>query len=178
MNNIEKKELINYDLERILSRVEKEFGSIPRGMEEIFNPQLDYIEHGIYDVYEHIPISDYDLQKVIQIIIYDLKSYIDKKQYDYTKLVDKKIIEYAKELEYLFNPFLNNDIKVTKEGLDNLKDLFTLPIICLDRIYYSIDFWRNRYGKDGYFKMLKEMVVPIRKIGEYIYALDEQYLIN
>ncbi len=173
---MEVKELTNYDIKRIISRVEKEFGKIEKGTEEDYNPQLNYIEYGIYEVYSKIPITDYELQEAIPVIIYDLKGYIDNKKYDYTKIEEDKIIRFAKELEYLFNPFINEDININNIARNDLKGLFTLPIICLNRIYYSIDFWRNRYGKNGYFRMLEEMVLPITQIGKYPYALEEQYL--
>lgn len=172
------KKLINYDLKRVISYVSKEYGKIERGTEEDYNPQLDYIEHKIYEVYENINITDYELQTAIAITIYDLKGYVDNKNYDYNDIVEEKVIKYAKELQTLFNPFINKEIIITKEAEKNLKDLFTLPIICLARIYTSIDFWRKYYGKDGYFKMLKEMVLPVKHIGEFPYAIEEIYLTN
>lgn len=176
MIEVEVKKIINYDMKRVLTRAAKEFGKIEKGTEDFYYPQLGYIEHAIYDVYEVIPISDYELQEVIPVIIYDLKSYIDKKNYDYSDIVDKRLIKYAKELEKLFNPFVNKEININENGKNDLKGLFTLPIICLCRIYDSIDFWRNLYGKNGYFRMLEEMVLPIMEIGKYPYALDEKYL--
>ncbi len=178
MNDMEIKKLINYDMKRILTRVEKEFGKIERGKEDDYNPQLDYIEHAIYDLQLVIPISDYELQEIIPAVIYDLKGYIDNKIYDYSDILDKKQVKFAKELQELFNPFINEEIKINELAKNDLKGLFTLPIICLNRIYDSIDFWRNTYGKDGYFRMLEEMVAPIRHIGEFPYALDEKYLIK
>lgn len=178
MNDIEVKKLINYDMKRVLSRVAKEFGKIEKGTEDDYNPQLNYIEHAIYEVYELIPISDYELQEVIPIIIYDLKSYIDNKVYDYSDVASARLIKFAKELERLFNPFINDEIRINDLARNDLKSLFTLPIICLCRIYDSIDFWRNRYGKDGYFRMLEEMVIPLYHIGEFPYALEERFLIE
>ena len=115
---------------------------------------------------------------MISVIIYDLKGYIDNKKYDYSEIVEEKNINFAKEIECLFNPFINEEIKINEIAKKDLRELFTLPIICLNRIYDSIDFWRNRYGKNGYFRMLEEMVVPIRQIGEFPYALEEKYLIK
>lgn len=174
----EVKELTNYDLKRVITYVGKEYGKIERGTEEDYNPQLDYIEQKIYEVYREINITDYELQTAIAITIYDLKSYVDNKTYDYTDIVDEKVINYAKELQTLFNPFINNEIKITKEAKEDLKSLFTLPIICLARIYISIDFWHKYYGKNGYFKMLEEMVIHIKHIGQFPYALEEKYLTN
>ena len=51
-----------------------------------------------------------------------------------------------------------------------------MPIICLARIYDSVGFWRIKYGKDGYFRMLEEYVLPLNFIGLYPYALEECYL--
>lgn len=178
MNGIEVKKLISYDMKRVLSRVKKEFGKIEKGTEELYNPQLNLLEHTIYYIYEEIPISDYELQEIIPVVIYDLKGYIDNKVYDYSEIVDERLVKFAKKLEFSFNPFINEEIKVNELALNNLKELFTLPIICLGRIYDSIDFWRDRYGKDGYFKMLEEMVIPIMQIGEFPYALNYDFLIK
>lgn len=178
MEDIEIKKLIRYDMKRVLSRVEKEFGKIDRGTEDDYNPQLNYIECAIYAVYDKIPINDYELQEVICAVMYDLKGYVDHKKYDYSEILDEKLIRFAKELEMLFNPFINEDIKINEMAKNDLKGLFTLPIICLRRIYDSIDFWKFRYGKDGYFGMLEEMVLPIRQIGRFPYALEEKYLVK
>lgn len=78
----------------------------------------------------------------------------------------------------LFNPFINKEIQINDDAKKNLKDLFTLPIICLSRIYDSIDFWRNQYGKNGYYRMLEEMVIPIMQVGKFPFALEEKYLIK
>jgi len=177
MNELEIKKLIRYDMKRVISRVDKEFGKIKRGTEEEYNPQLDYIEHKIYEVYRKIPISDYELQDAILAVIYDLKGYIDNKKYDYTQILDDKIIKFAKELQSLFNPFVNDEIKINEIAKNDLKGLFTLPIICLTRIYDSIDFWRNLYGMDGYYRMLEEMVMPRIMVGNFPYALLDKYLV-
>ena len=58
MNDKEVKKLNNYDIKIIISRAKKEFGFIPRGEEELYNPQLDYLEHFIYDIYKEISISE------------------------------------------------------------------------------------------------------------------------
>ncbi len=108
--------------------------------------------------------------------IYDLKGYVDNIKYDYTNIRDKKIIKYTKELEMIFNPFINKDIKITQTAKKDLKGLFTLPIICLARIYDSVDFWRSYYGKNGYFKMLEEYVVPLYELSKFKYALPFDYL--
>lgn len=176
MNDIEVKKLNYYDMKRILSRVEKDFGKIERGEEDNYNPQLDYIEHAIYDLQRIIPISDYELQEVITAVIYDLKGYVDNKKYDYSSIIDEKVIKFANELEYLFNPFVNEEIKINELAKNDIKGMFTLPIICLNRINTSIEFWRRLYGKNGYFRMLEEMVVPIRQIGKFPYALEDKYL--
>ena len=76
-----------------------------------------------------------------------------------------------------FKCYLNKDIYINKSMCKSNKDLFILPIKCMLRIYDSIDFWRERYGVGGYFKMLEEMVINIMEIGKYPYALEEDYLV-
>lgn len=174
MNEVKK--LIKYDMQRVLSRVEKEYGKIKRGTEEFYDPQLNYIEHTIYEIWEENPITDYELQDAICAVIYDLKGYVENKTYDYSEVLDERVVKFSRELQHLFNPFVNDEIKVNDLGKNDLKGLFTLPIICLDRIYYSVDFWRDRYGKNGYYKMLEEMVLPIFAVGEFPFALDVKYL--
>ena len=178
MNDKEVKKLNNYDIKIIISRAKKEFGFIPRGEEELYNPQLDYLEHFIYDIYKEISISDNELQEVIALIIYDVKGLIENKIYDYENIVNSNQITFAKRLQMLFNPILNKDIKINKNAKNNLKEIFILPIMCLLRIYDSIDFWRNRYGKNGYYRMLEEMVLPITYMGKQPYALEDKYILN
>ncbi len=169
--------LKEYDLKRVIARARKEYGYINRGDEDLYYPQLGYMEHKIYDVYEEIQITDRKLQLALIISIYDLKSIVDDKEYDYIDIVDDKVIKYAKKLQMLFNPYLNKDIYINKSMCKSNKDLFILPIKCMLRIYDSIDFWRERYGVGGYFKMLEEMVINIMEIGKYPYALEEDYLV-
>lgn len=168
--------LKGYDMKGVISRAKKDFGSIARGTEGFYNPQLDYFEQNIYIIFCDIPISDNELKEVIEMIIYDLKGIIENKIYDYNELIEAKQIKFSEKLQLIFNPFLNNNIKVNDDGLKDLKGLFTLPIMCLLRIYDSIDFWNKRYGKNGYYKMLEEMVLPIIQVGKYPYALEERYL--
>ena len=163
-------------MQRLLSNKSLTVYTEMPGEEENYNPQLSYIEHQIYEVYKKIPISDYELQDAILMAIYDLKGYVDNIKYDYTNIRDKKVMKYTKNLEMLFDPFLNTEIKITDEAKKDLKGLFTLPIICLARIYDSVGFWRIKYGKDGYFRMLEEYVLPLNFIGLYPYALEECYL--
>lgn len=169
-------ELTNYDMHRVIARARKEFGIIKRGTEEDYNPQLDYFEHKIYEVHTKIPISESELKEAIEIIIYDVKSILDDKCYSYNAIRTKEQIEFAKELQMLFNPFINEEIKINKLGNANLKDLFTLPVICLLRIYDSIDFWHSYYGIGGYYRMLEEFVLIHICIGKYPYALEDKYL--
>lgn len=77
----------------------------------------------------------------------------------------------------LFNLFINEDIKITDVGKNNLKELFTFPIKCLLKIYDSIEFWIKNKGKEGYFRMLEEYVIDIRHIGPQPFALEDKYII-
>lgn len=38
-------------MKRVITRARKEFGFIVRGCEEAYNPQLNNLEHAIYEVY-------------------------------------------------------------------------------------------------------------------------------
>lgn len=87
-----------------------------------------------------------------------------------------KTNEYWLNLLKNYNPFINEEIKAKETTLINLKELFPLPIICLVWIYDFIVFWRDRYGKDGYFKKLEEMVIPIKQIGRFPYVLKYKFL--
>lgn len=180
---MEVKELKNYDMTRVISRAKKEFGTIIRGTEEEYNPGLGYLEHAIYEIYTENPITDTELKEVIEMIIYDLKGKIDNIEYDYKNIRKVNQIEFAKDLEQLFNPFINENIKknlkqINLDNSDDLRKLFTFPIMCLLRIYDSIDFWNNHKGKNGYYRMLEELVIPIMQIGEHPFALEDQYLLD
>ena len=175
---METKKLNEYDMKRIISRAKKEFGIIVRGTEDNYNPQLDNLEHVIYFTYYKNPITDLELKMVIEIIIYDLKSIIDNINYDYKDIRDKKLIKFSKEIQKYFNPKINRSIKLTDEANNNLKEVLSFPIKCLLRIYDSIDFWHNRYGSNGYFRMLEEYVLPIISIGKYPFILEYKNISN
>ena len=175
---METKKLIEYDMKRVIARAKKEFGIIVRGTEEDYNPQLNNLEHVIYFTYYENPISEYELKMIIEMIIYDLKSIIDNIKYDYNDIRDKKLIKFSKAIQKYFNPKLNKDIKLTDEANNNLKEVFTFPIKCLLRIYDSIDFWHNKYGTNGYFRMLEKYVLPMISIGEYPYILEYKYILD
>lgn len=164
---------------RVISRAKKEFGVITRGTEEEYNPGLDYLEHEIYRIYTEIPITDYELREVIEMIIYDVKGIIDQIDYDYGKIRSEDQKKFAQTLELLFNPFLNKEIPIHNldlEKKEDLKELFTLPIKCLLRIYDSIEFWNHNGGKNGYYRMLEEMVLPVIQIGKHPYVLEDEYI--
>lgn len=110
-------------------------------------------------------------------IIFDLKSIIENKIYNYENIRDEKQIRFAKKLQMLFNPFLNLDIKINDKAKNDLKELFTLPIKCLLRIYDSIDFWNQKYGKNGYYRMLEEYVLPRIYIGKHPFVLEDEFIL-
>lgn len=173
---LEVKVLSNYDMSRVISRARKEFGFIERGTEELYNPQLDYLEHEIYNIYEEIEISDRELKEVIEMIIYDLKGIIENKVYDYTDIRNDSQIEFSKRLQMLFNPILNEEINIKDEYKKDFKEIFTFPIKCLLRIYDSIEFWNKHSGRNGYYHMLEDMVLPVVRIGNHPFALEDEYL--
>ena len=175
---MEVKVLKEYDMKRVISRAKKEFGIIIRGHEEEYNPQLNNLEHVIYKTYKKITISDRELQQCIEMIIYDLKSIIDNIDYNYKDIRDKKLIDFSKELEKYFNPLINKDIKIDEDSYKDIKEIFILPIKCLLRIYDSIDFWNKRYGNNGYYKMLKEYVIPLYAMSNYPYIIDYYYILE
>lgn len=165
----------NYDLKRIISRAKKDFGKIETGKEEAYYAYINFIERKILEINDANPISDYDLQDVISITIYDLKRYTDSVDYDFSNQPNN-LVDYSKELQTVFNPFINDEIHITDYAKENLKELFTLPIMCLLRLHESIDTWRELKGKNGYFKMAEEMVAPVFFESAFPYALDEKFL--
>ncbi len=178
---MEKKELKIYDLKRVIQRASKEFGNIIKGTEDDYNPQLDILEHNIYEIREKYKISDWQLRNVISMVIYDIKGLIEDKEYDYQDIASEEENNFARELRYLFNPFENKEIKNVLINIDlNNKDdlimLFSFPIKCLLRIYDSIEFWNQRYGNNGYFRMLEEMVLPRLMLNYYPFILENRFI--
>lgn len=178
---MEVKELSNYDMSRVISRARKEFGTIKKGTEELYDPGLNYLEREIYSIYKDIPITDFELREVIEMIIYDLKGKIERKRFDYSKIRDEKKQEFSRRLELLFNPFENDNLKadlrnVNLERKEDLQAMFTFPIKCLLRIYDSIEFWHKQKGINGYYRMLEEYVLPIYAVGRHPYVLEDEYI--
>ncbi len=178
---MEQKILVPFDLKRVISRANKEFGEITKGSEELYNPQLDMLEHYIYNIWDQYYLSDFDFKDVISMIIYDIKTIIEDKDYNYDSLASSSQLTFIRELRGTFDPFVNESIKNRLQFIDlsnksDLKKLYTLPVICLTRIYESVDFWHQMYGKDGYFRMLEEMVLPFMCLGNHPFILEDEFI--
>jgi len=177
----DKKVLKFYDLTRIVSRINKEYGSI-EGYEEYYNPQLDLLEHYIYEIWEEIPLKDTEIILVLQMILFDLKGAIENKEYDYKEFLTKEIKKYKVKLECYMNPFKNNELKKVLKGVnledkEDLKDLFDYPLKFLARIIESIELWRKERGANGYLNMLEEMVISYHHgVSKHPYILEDCFI--
>lgn len=150
----------NYRMEKNVQRARKEFGYIREGRESEYTEELNAIETTLFSYHVLYNFNSKEARKVVLNVLNRLYGYVCKQDYDLFTEEDKRIYIASRFLEEKCNPYINDyvsDIVADKINLDHSEDkiLFTPMILCLERVYRSIDFWNKKFGFDGYFNFLQ-----------------------
>ena len=170
-----------YNFDSIVSKTQKLVTPIPKGKEEMYAGSLNLVERRMLSFYEKHHITGRQAQEIIQIVLMDIKGRIDHEDYDCSSWYEPCYRECADELEALFLPELNPDLKAklspklfSGAGLDS--DYFELSRKCLIRIHDSIGLWTKDAGPNGYFESIKQFVRVDQPISEYPYLVEKRML--
>ncbi|MDO8548822.1 MAG: hypothetical protein Q7S39_01545 [Ignavibacteria bacterium] len=154
-----------YKLERISSRMAKEFGTIPKGYEEQYRVLLDPMEGNLLKLHRKNPdMNGRYATEAIKMCLLKVDGYIRGVDYDFSRFVNDENQAFLNGLLASFDPFTNREIYdiVNKsnelEKTEGLKGYFKLPIKCLLRIEKSIDLWTEQYGNNGYFEFIEDQI--------------------
>ncbi len=153
-----------YQFERIYSQMEKEFGKIRKGEEEVYSMLFLPLEGNALKVHREFPLSNSRrLREAIAIVLFDIKEKCtgEKADIDNFRNEDNERLERA--LLMAFDPYTNAEVMELIKGESEtdiltpemLRSYYKLPVMCLLRIKDSIDIWEKKAGANGYFTFIE-----------------------
>lgn len=160
-----KKYVDYYKLERISSRMAKEFGTIPKGDEELYSFMLQPMEGNLLKLHRIAPVRNgRHAIDAIHMCLLKIDGYINGIEYDFGRYITGENRAFLEGLLASFNPFTNQKIfdvanKIYDLNTSNdLKIFFETPVKCLLRIEKSIELWTKELGANGYFKFIEDQI--------------------
>ena len=153
-----------YQLERIYSQMEKEFGKMRKGEEEVYSMLLLPLEGNALKVHREFPSSNSRrLREAIALVLFDIKERCTGEKVDTGKFRNEDNEKLERALLMAFDPYTNVEVMELLKQQENteklsqemLKSYYKLPVMCLLRIKDSIDTWEKRSGADGYFDFIE-----------------------
>lgn len=95
--------------------------------------------------------------------LFDVKGNCSGEKYDTDSFRNKENERLEKALLMAFDPYTNKEImELLKEqfqmdmlSLEQVKEYYKFPVMCLLRIKESIDTWEKHSGSDGYFDFIE-----------------------
>lgn len=153
-----------YQFERVYSQMEKEFGRIRKGEEEIYSMLLLPLEGNVLKIHRRFPLSNSRrLREAIALVLFDIKGKCAGEVIDTERFRNEDNEKLEKALLMAFDPYTNEEVmELLKQQNrtdditpDMLKNYYKLPVMCLLRIKESIDTWEKRSGSNGYFDFIE-----------------------
>lgn len=160
-----KKYVDYYKLERISSRMAKEFGTIPKGDEELYSFMLHPMEGNLLKLHRKAPVRNgRHAIEAIHMCLLKIDGYINRIEYDFGRFITDENRAFLEGLLASFDPFTNQEIfdvankTYDLNTSDDLKKFFETPVKCLLRIEKSIELWTGEFGANGYFKFIEDQM--------------------
>ena len=156
-----------YQFERIYSQMEKEFGKIRKGEEDVYSMLLLPLEGNVLKIHREFPLSNSRrLREAIALALFDIKGRCSGETADTGKFRNEDNEKLEKALLMAFDPYTNMEVmellkQQTQTGeitLEMLKSYYKIPVMCLLRIKDSIDTWEKQAGADGYFDFIESYI--------------------
>lgn len=153
-----------YQFERIYSQMEKEFGKMRKGEEEVYSMLFLPLEGNALKVHREFPSSNSRrLREAIALVLFDIKERCTGEKVDTGKFRNEDNEKLERALLMAFDPYTNVEVMELLKQQENteklsqemLKSYYKLPVMCLLRIKDSIDTWEKRSGADGYFDFIE-----------------------
>ena len=175
-----------YQFERIYSQMEKEFGRMGKGEEDVYSMLLLPLESNALKIRREFPASNSRrLREAIALVLFDIKERCTGEKADTEKFRNEDNERLEKAMLMAFDPYTNTEVmeilnqrrKTEELTQEMLISYYKLPVMCLLRIKDSIDTWEKRAGADGYFDFIEgymgsqikgtEMKFTIMSPGKY-----------
>ena len=176
-----------YQFEKIYSQMEKEFGKIKKGEEEIYSMLLLALEGNVLKVHRRFPASNSRrLREAIALVLFDIKERYTGEKQDTGNFRNEDNERLEKAMLMAFDPCVNDDIQeLLKQQLQTeeltqemLKKYYKLPVMCLLRIKDSVDTWEKQSGANGYFNFIEGYMGSQIKGTEMNFSILNTGLIN
>ncbi len=176
-----------YQFERIYSQMEKEFGKMKKGEEEMYSMLLLPIEGNVLKIHREFPTSNSRrLREAITLVLFDIKEKYTGEKYDTDNFRNEDNERLEKAMLMAFDPCTNDEIlELLKQQLqineltqEMLKNYYKIPVMCLLRIKDSIDTWEKQAGANGYFNFIESYMGSQIKGNEMNFSILSTGLIN
>lgn len=165
---MEKKSINNYKMEKIADRMAKQYGKIREGEEVAYQEILHPMESNLLLVFQnHEDDRNYNSRRVIEAInlfLFIIKGYLNDVEYDLSSHENTGNQAYLEALQKACDPFYNNKVREALKNdfnfddQEDVKTFFKDIIRCLIRIKESVEFWQSEWGRNGYFKYIKNHI--------------------
>ena len=169
-----------YQFEKIYTQMEKEFGKVRKGEEEVYSMLLLPLEGNVLKIHREFPLSNSRrLREAIALVLFYVKGKYNGEMIDTEKFRNEDNEKLEKALLMAFDPYTNEKImelivqqkETDKKTQDMLKGYYKLPVMCLLRIKDSIDTWEKQSGSDGYFDFIESYMGSQIKGSEINYTI-------
>lgn len=176
-----KKTVNTFDLDRISSRMKKDFGKIPKGKEENYAFMLSAMEGNMLKIYRQNPdCTGRHALTAIQMALHTVDGYVRQMEYDFSSHAEPENQALLHGVLMSFDPFTNKEIHevVMKEDASfDARKYFEVPVKCLIRIEDSIKLWTKERGSQGYFTFIEnQMGHAIAQDNEMNYTILSEKL--
>lgn len=160
--------------------MEKEFGKIKRGNEDMYTMVLFTMESNALKVHRKFPASNSrKMREAIALVLYDLKQNYTGEAFDASAFRNDDNERLETALLMAFDPCTNPEVlESLKEKLqveemtpEILKDYYKIPIMCLLRIKESVDMFEKHRDSNGYFNYIESSLGKHVKDDEMKYAI-------
>ena len=152
-----------FDAKQNVRKIKKRFGSI-KNETKVFEAELYAIESYLMVLIDALQVSGRDAQKIIHIVMNRLLDIENQDSTDYSDFAGEDLLYMADGLEEICNPYINEELeKVLKPYVNihepqNFDYIFKNVFLCLNKVLDSIDFWDKEFGKDGYFRYIRQFM--------------------
>ncbi|MCD7808482.1 MAG: hypothetical protein LUH02_04005 [Erysipelotrichaceae bacterium] len=143
--------------------ITKHYGNLKNNVQKL-EPELYSIESRLIVLHEQYQLSSREAAKMINIVINRILDIKDKTTSNYNDYATEDLLYMADGLEYILNPYKNEEVAKIIEPCVNINDdhnydyIFKNVFICLNRILESIHLWDKEFGVDGYFRYIKRFM--------------------
>lgn len=165
VNEEETTVLRRYHLDRIASRLKKEFGEITVGQEDVYLDGLEVYENNLLCLAQRYELNSRDLKKIVEIWMYMLYGSYHGNAYDFSYVAEEDTIGMARIMDRNSNALHNEEVlenarskypDVDFDKKENLYDTLVMGLLILEKIHSSMQFWEKEFGSNGYLTYLEK----------------------